>query len=239
MCLLNMVQAMSHWTPKSQCLSSAQSEAISEVHPLWQKIQQPPVNTRVFEELTGGSQPNISRNHLLLCSDEAAVPDANVPALKADAASWRALSSHVPGMQHEMVQLADLILCTDEVMTVELNELLDREGASAVAHVSQLFSRIRSRHTTPAEADALRAAGTKFFEQYGVALADVGQQWELVMKWRSKRVAFAHPLLSAEGGIVKERLTVLATVTGRHQARICWGQVGCAGDGQGSKAAVG
>lgn len=163
---------------------------------------------------TASSKPDIRKHHLLMCAPAYAVSDARVPLLAADAARWRALSCNVSGMQPEMVAVADLLNCTDEYMTSQLNDFLDSEGVSSVAHVSQLFSRIKSKFTSPAEAAALRSGGAMFFDKFGVVLAEVEQQWDLAMKWRSKRVAFAHPLLGTDGGINKQRLVDLEAAIG-------------------------
>jgi hypothetical protein len=129
--------------------------------------------------LTDDGKLDINQHHLLMSAAAGAVSDASVPA---DAAKWRSLPGHVPGMEPEMVAVADLLLCTDEFMTSELNGSPESEGVASVAHVSQLFSRIKSRYTNSEEVDALRVAGTRFFGQFGVTLAEVEQQWELAMK---------------------------------------------------------
>ena len=126
-----------------------------------------------------------------------------------------------------MVVIADLICCTDEYLTSELNDFLKSEGVASVEHVSHLFSRINCRYTELGEVEALQAAGSRFFAQFGVLpaagslfaqfgvpshLAEVEPQWELAMKLRSRQVAFSHPprlLLTGGadgGGIDLQRL---------------------------------
>lgn len=141
-----------------------------------------------------------------MCAPAREVSNSSVPSLQEDASNWRALSGHVTGMQPEMVVVADLLLCTDDYITSQLNECLEAHGLEAVAHVSTMFSRMKSKFIQSNEADTLRVAGSMFFARFDLDLSGMEQQWDLAMKWRSKRVAFAHPLLGANGVIDMKRL---------------------------------
>lgn len=97
--------------------------------------------------------------------------DADVPGLLRDASSWRSLAADVPGMQPQMVFAADLLSKTDPALSVQLSAALEAVGLEGVAHVSQLFSRLKSRYLSDAEHTALQDVAQQFFSQMGADLA--------------------------------------------------------------------
>ena len=124
-------------------------------------------------EHSSSSEPGInSQDSLMMCAPAAAgaVSDAAcVPVLllQADAASrWRALlpSGEVPGMQPEMVLIADLLCCTGEYLTTELNGFLkgwrtcricSAQPPGSAALTAGTLSRERLRHCKQLAAGSL------------------------------------------------------------------------------------
>lgn len=89
-------------------------------------------------------------------------------------------------------QLQTCCGCMDDYLTRQLNKVLWSDRLDAVEHVLMLFSRIKRKFISPKEANDLRIAGTKFFDKYGVSLAEVEQPWRLAMEWRSKRISLVY-----------------------------------------------
>ena len=95
-----------------------------------------------------------------------------------------------------MVVLVDLQSRTEEHMCLQLNKMLDAAGLPPVAFVSHLFGAMRARFTPEDQRQAMQQVATSFCNQFGQEVVEaVAQQWGILMEWRAKRVAFAHPLL--------------------------------------------
>ena len=180
-------------------------QPVSEGSPAWQRLQNPPPGTPVFEELSG--RPQINRHHVLTSAPPDAPCDEAVPTLLTDARKWQAVVEDVPGMQPQMVLIADLLGQTDSTLALQLSRKLEDEGLEGVSHVSMIFSRLRSKFLSRAEAESLLRVGTNFFAQLGTSLAAMAEQWPRVMEWRAKRIMFAHPLTA--NGLNMTKLQVL------------------------------
>jgi len=85
--------------------------------------------------------------------DPTVVYDADEPALKEKATQWDQLTAPVPvpGMQPEMVVLADLLGRTDPFLTNIINAKLEARSLAPVAHVSHLFMRMNNKYMCVAE----------------------------------------------------------------------------------------
>jgi hypothetical protein len=149
----------------------------------------------VFEEVTP-SAAQIDKDHVLVSPSAEAMPDADVPRLSAVASRWRSLAAEVPGMEPQMVVLVDLQSRTEPFLVQQLNCMLAEAGLAPVAYVSHLFGTMRARHTPEAQRKAMEEVAVQFCKKFGdEEMEVVAKQWRVLMDWRAKRVAFAHPLL--------------------------------------------
>eukprot|EP00195_Chlamydomonas_chlamydogama_P015412 CAMPEP_0202896600 /NCGR_PEP_ID=MMETSP1392-20130828/5580_1 /ASSEMBLY_ACC=CAM_ASM_000868 /TAXON_ID=225041 /ORGANISM="Chlamydomonas chlamydogama, Strain SAG 11-48b" /LENGTH=185 /DNA_ID=CAMNT_0049582017 /DNA_START=262 /DNA_END=820 /DNA_ORIENTATION=+ len=127
--------------------------------------------------------------------DPTVVYDADEPALKEKATQWDQLTAPVPvpGMQPEMVVLADLLGRTDPFLTNIINAKLEARSLAPVAHVSHLFMRMNNKYMCVAEGMETLAVVKGLPHSFGASEA-APQQLQTVMAWWAKRVALAYPL---------------------------------------------
>lgn len=136
------------------------------------------------------------------------VCDAEVPMLAADANKWRSLATNAPGMEPHMVVLVDLHSRTEEHLCLQLNNMLDDEGLPPVAFVSHLFRAMRARCIPEDQRQVMQYVAMLFCDKFGHEVVEVvSQQWAVLMEWRAKHVAFAHPLIG--NGLNKDSLEAL------------------------------
>jgi hypothetical protein len=136
---------------------------------------------------------------------------------------WRSSGGKlVPGLEPEMMVMADLLDRADTLMTEDLSRLLDNAQLDPLNHVSELFNRLRSCKTSVSERQELTAAATKYFQQLGLQLDVAAMQWTTLMQWRRKRIAFAHPLYANGQGhaVDLDKLDALATAVETQPAYI-------------------
>lgn len=149
---------------------------------------------RVFEEIDS-AKANIKSDHVVLSAGPDAVPDKDVPGLAADAKRWRSLADVVPGVEPHMLLLVDLHGHVEEHMCRQLNKRLITEGLKPVPFVSHLFLLLEAPSTKTHKRQAMQKVAAAFCDEFGHAVVEaVTRQWDTLMEWRAKRVAFAHPL---------------------------------------------
>lgn len=93
-----------------------------------------------------------------------------------------------------MLNVADLMHCTDYTLTQGLNCILRQDGLRPVSHVSEALDRLEDHFMSRAEHSALEAAVQAFFQQHVGPLAQlVQQQWPTCKEWLRRRRALAQP----------------------------------------------
>ena len=135
---------------------------------------------------------DVNQHHILV----EAVEGADMPALQQDAASWCAMGGNaVPGrLVPEMVLMTDLLDRADGPMAEELSREVEANEVDPFDHMSEFFGRLRSKKTPVGECNKLVEIGAAFFGRFNVQMDMVAAQWPLLMKWRHRRILFAHPL---------------------------------------------
>ena len=136
----------------------------------------------------------------LLCSARdlfipALVPDIMTTLLIAGAPEhWPYISSVAPGITPAMLNVADLMHCTDCTLTHGLNCILRQDGLRPVSHVSDALDRLEDHFMSRAEHSALEAAVQAFFQQHvGPHAQLVQHQWPTCKEWLCRRRALAQP----------------------------------------------
>ena len=107
---------------------------------------------------------------------------------------WPYISSIAPDITPAMLNVADLMHCTDCTLTQGLNCILRQDGLRPVSHVSEALDCLEDHFMSRAEHSALEAAVQAFFQQHVGPLAQVvQQQWPTCREWLRRRRALAQP----------------------------------------------
>ena len=146
---------------------------------------------------------DVNQHHILV----EAVEGADMPALQQDAASWCAMGGNaVPGrLVPEMVLMTDLLDRADGPMAEELSREVEANEVDPFDHMSEFFGRLRKK-TPIGECNKLVEIGAAFFGRFNEQLDVVAALWPLLLKWRHRRVLFAHPQLGNSTLVVDPQL---------------------------------
>lgn len=113
-----------------------------------------------------------------------------------------------------MVVAADLLARAEPTLVEQLNSQLEEAELAGITHISEVSKRLRNKYMSQAERADMRRVVATFFEQQGVPLECMQEQWETLMKWRAKRIPFAHPLKGADLNINSAKLAELEATVG-------------------------
>lgn len=145
----------------------------------------------MFKKSDKDQQLDMNSDHVIVTAG--GVSDKDVSTLQAKATHWDSIARDVPGMTSQMVWTADLLGRADACIVVAVNEQLYARGIADVQHVSQLFSLLNDKFIVLAKKQEVEAVAQWLIEKLD-ATHDVVKQWRTVVKWRAKRIKFAHPL---------------------------------------------
>ena len=107
---------------------------------------------------------------------------------------WPHISNAAADITPAMLNVADLMHCTDCTLTRGLNCMLRQDGLRPVSHVSEALDRLEDHFMSRAEHTALEAAVQAFFQQHVGPLAQlVQQQWPTCKEWLCRCRALAQP----------------------------------------------
>ena len=154
--------------------TAGRQQPCNAVSPGWQKCNNPPTGSTLFEAMAPGQQPQLQRGHVLL-HGTASIVDAHVDGLAASAARWDSLVQNAPNMLPHKVLASDL-LGKAEVALVEMLRLLMIQRQFAPSeHISHAVERYRYEEMPPHRRTALLACLTDLCAAAVITLEELFQ----------------------------------------------------------------